>query len=43
VIRPKGGKRWIRFATDPDRLKVRAGEAKNAGAIVLDAKAREAK
>lgn len=43
VIRPKGGKRWIRFATDPDRLKVRAGEAKNAGAIVLDAKIRDAK
>jgi len=43
VIRPKGGKRWIRFATDPDRLKVRPGETKNAGPIVLDAKQRETK
>ena len=43
VIRPKGAKRWIRFATDPDRLKVRAGEAKNAGPIALDAKLRETK
>jgi len=43
VIRPKGGKRWIRFATDPDRLKVGPGEAKDAGAIALDAKLREAK
>lgn len=43
VIQPKGAKRWIRFATDPDRLKVRAGEARNAGPIALDAKLREAK
>jgi hypothetical protein len=43
VIRPKGGKRWIRFATDPDRLKVGPGETKNAGPIALDAKLREAK
>jgi hypothetical protein len=43
VIRPKGGKRWIRFATDPDRLKVAPGESKNAGSIALDAKLREAK
>src|SRR5262249_17069535 len=43
VIRPKGAKRWIRFATDPDRLKVRPGEAKNAGPMVLDAKLREPK
>ncbi|HEY7609327.1 MAG TPA: hypothetical protein VIF14_08860 [Alphaproteobacteria bacterium] len=43
VIRPKGAKRWIRFATDPDRLKVPPGEAKNAGPIALDAKLRETK
>lgn len=43
VIRPKGGKRWIRFATDPDRLKIAPGEAKNAGPIALDAKIRDAK
>lgn len=43
VIRPKGAKRWIRFATDPDRLKVRPGEAKSAGTISIDAKQREAK
>ncbi len=43
VIRPKGGKRWIRFATDPDRLKVAPGESKNAGPIALDAKIRDAK
>jgi hypothetical protein len=41
VIRPKGAKRWIRFATDPDRLKVRAGEAKSAGTITIDARQRE--
>lgn len=43
VIRPKGAKRWIRFATDPDRLKVRPGDARNAGTIAIDAKQREAK
>lgn len=43
VIRPKGGKRWIRFATDSERLKVSPGEVKNAGPIALDAKLREAK
>jgi hypothetical protein len=43
VIRPKGANRWIRFATDPDRLKVRPGETKNAGSIALDAKLREQK
>ncbi len=43
VIRPKGAKRWIRFATDPDRLKVRAGETKDAGPIALDAKLRDPK
>jgi hypothetical protein len=43
VIRQKDAKRWIRFATDPDRLKVRPGEAKNAGPIALDAKLRESK
>lgn len=43
VIRPKGGKRWIRFATDPDRLKVAPGESKNAGPIALDTKIRDAK
>jgi len=43
VVRPKGSKRWIRFATDPDRLKVRAGEDKNAGPIALDARLREPK
>lgn len=42
VIRPKGAKRWIRFATDSERLKVAPGEARNAGSIVLDAKQREA-
>ncbi len=43
VIRPKGGTRWIRFATDSERLKVSPGESKDAGRIVLDAKRREAK
>lgn len=43
VIRQEGAKRWIRFATDPDRLKVRPGEAKNAGPIALDVKLRESK
>jgi len=43
VIRPKGAKRWIRFATDPDRLKVRPGEAKSAGTISIDVKQRDAK
>jgi hypothetical protein len=43
VIRPKDGRRWIRFATDPDRLKVGPGESKNAGALALDAKLRDAK
>lgn len=43
VIRPKGGKRWIRFATDSERLKVAPGAAKNAGPIALDAKLRDAK
>ncbi len=43
VIRAKGGRRWIRFATDPDRLKVRPGEARTVGPIAIDAKLREAK
>jgi len=43
VIRPKGAKRWIRFATDPDRLKVRPGQDRDAGTITIDAKQREAK
>jgi hypothetical protein len=43
VIRPKGAKRWIRFATDADRLKVKPGEDRNAGTITIDAKQREAK
>lgn len=41
VIRPKGAKRWIRFATDPDRLKVLPGEAKLSGNIAIDAKQRD--
>jgi ligand-binding sensor domain-containing protein len=43
VIRPKGARRWIRFATDPDRLKVKPGEAKAAGTISIDAKQRDPK
>jgi hypothetical protein len=43
VVRPRGAKRWIRFATDPERLKVRPGESKNAGTLTIDAKQREAK
>jgi hypothetical protein len=41
VIRPKGAKRWIRFATDAARLKVMPGEKRNAGALTIDAKQRE--
>lgn len=43
VIRPNGSKRWIRFATDADRLKVKPGEDRDAGTITIDAKQREAK
>jgi hypothetical protein len=40
VIRAQGSKRWIRFATDADRLKVAPGENKSAGTIVIDVKRR---
>lgn len=40
VIRAKGGKSWIRFATDPDRFKVRPGENKSAGTVVIDVRSR---
>ncbi|MCW5770292.1 MAG: carboxypeptidase regulatory-like domain-containing protein [Rhodospirillaceae bacterium] len=40
VVRAPGGKRWVRFATDPDRLKVRPGENKSVGIIVIDARRR---
>ncbi len=40
VVRPKGQRRWIRFATDSERLKLLPGRDHEVGAIVIDARQR---
>lgn len=43
VIRPKGSRRWIRFATDAERLKVKPGESKNSETLTIDVRQRDAR
>ncbi len=40
VLRPKGQRRWIRFATDAERLKVLPGRDHEVGAILIDTRQR---